>query len=151
MYSFEEQAARPFLQSAYAETSPRFSPDGRWIAYASDESGRSEVYVQPFPGPGAKSQVSTTGGEQPRWRRDGKELFYREASGRFMVVPTTLRAGSFEAGAPQPLFEARANTTTGTHYDVTADGQKFIVSVPRGADGASALTLVLNWPALLLR
>ena len=151
VYSFEEQAARPFLQSAYAETSPRFSPDGRWIAYASDESGRSEVYVQPFPGPGAKSQVSTTGGGQPRWRRDGKELFYREASGRFMAVPTTVRAGSFEAGAPQPLFEARANTTTGTHYDVTADGQKFIVSVPGGADGASALTLVLNWPALLLR
>ena len=148
IYSFEEKAPRPFLQSQYAETAAVFSPDGRWLAYASDESGRPEVYVQPFPGPGSKSQVSTAAGGQPRWRRDGRELFYREPSGRFMAVPATVRGGSFEVGTPQPLFELRANTP-GTQYDVTADGQRFIVSVPLHAEGTSPLTLVLNWPALL--
>src|SRR5207244_1980532 len=83
-------ALRPFLQGPYAETSGVFSPDGRWLAYASDESGRFEVYVQPFPGPGAKLQVSTAAGVQPRWRGDGRELFYREPSGRFMAVPVTV-------------------------------------------------------------
>jgi eukaryotic-like serine/threonine-protein kinase len=151
IYSFEDKAPKPFLQGPYAETSAVFSPDGRWLAYASDESGRSEVYVQPFPGPGAKSQVSTAGGMQPRWREDGRELLYREPSGRFMTVPVTLRAGSFEAGTPHLLFELRPTSTPGTHYDVTADGQRFVVSVPVQAEGASPLTLVLNWPALLQR
>jgi Tol biopolymer transport system component/predicted Ser/Thr protein kinase len=151
VYSFEEKTARPVVQSAWAEMTPQFSPDGRWIAYASDESGRPEVYVQPFPGPGARSQVSAAGGTQPRWRRDSRELFYREPTGRFMAVPIADGAGSFEAGAPQALFEARTPTTPGAHYDVTADGQRFIASVPLGAEDASPLTLVLNWPSLLRR
>jgi serine/threonine protein kinase/Tol biopolymer transport system component len=151
VYAFEEKTAKPFLHSHYAEVNPRFSPDAHWVAYASDESGRSEVYVQPFPGPGNKFQVSTAGGGQPVWRRDGKELFYREANGRFMAVPIARADASFEAGQPQPLFEARSMTTPGTHYDVAADGQRFIVSVPAGAEGASPLTVVLNWPALLRR
>jgi Tol biopolymer transport system component/predicted Ser/Thr protein kinase len=151
VYSFADKAPKPFLQGPYVETAAVFSPDSRWLAYASDESGRSEVYVQPFPGPGAKTPVSTAGGGQPRWRGDGRELFYREPSGRFMAVPVTLGAGSFEAGTPQPLFALRANATPGTHYDVTADGQRFVVSVPVQAEGTSPLTLVLNWPALLLR
>jgi len=151
VYSFEDKVARPFLQAPYPESAGVFSPDGRWLAYASDESGRSEVYVQPFPGPGSKTQVSTAGGGQPRWRGDGRELFYREASGRFMAVPLAVRAGSIEAGRPQPLFELRANATPGNHYDVTADGQRFIVSVPVQPEGSSPLTLVLNWPALLQR
>jgi Tol biopolymer transport system component len=151
VYSFEEKATKPFLQGHYAETSGKFSPDGRWLAYASDESGSSEVYVQPFPGPGSKSQVSIAGGMQPRWRGDGHELYYREPSGRFMAVPVTVRAGSFEAGTPQPLFDLRPIAGPGTHYDVTGDGQRFIVSVPARAEGASPLTLVLNWPALLQR
>jgi Tol biopolymer transport system component len=150
-YSFGDKTVKPFAQSAYAETGASFSPDGRWLAYASDESGRSEVYVQPFPGPGSKSRVSTAAGGQPRWRRDGRELFYREPAGRFMAVPVTARGGTFEAGTPQPLFEVRANPTPGTQYDVTGDGQRFIVSVPARAEGASPLTLVLNWPALLQR
>jgi Tol biopolymer transport system component len=150
-YSFEDKTPRPFLQGPYAETAAMFSPDSRWLAYASDESGRSEIYVQPFPGPGAKSQVSTAGGGQPRWRGDGRELFYREASGRFMAAPVTFRDGALEAGTPHPLFDLRANSTPGTHYDVTADGQRFIVSVPVHAEGASPLTLVTNWPALLQR
>ena len=151
IYSFEEKAARPFLESAYAETAPVFSPDAGWLAYASDESGRFEVYVQPFPGPGSKSQVSTAGGWQPRWRRDGRELFYREPGGRFMAVPVTVTAGSFDAGTPQPLFELRPTATPGTQYDVTADGQRFIVGVPVHPEGTSPLTLVTNWPALLQR
>jgi Tol biopolymer transport system component/predicted Ser/Thr protein kinase len=151
-YSFEEKAARPFVQTVYAETGATFSPDGKWLAYASDESGRFEVYVQPFPGPGSKSRISTASGVQPRWRADGRELFYRELDGRFMAVPVTAaRDGAFEAGTPQLLFELRANPTPGTQYDVTGDGQRFIVSVPVRAEGASPLTLVLNWPALLHR
>jgi Tol biopolymer transport system component len=151
VYSFADKVVRPFLQTQYAEMTPQFSPDARWMAYASDESGKAEVYVQRFPGPGRKFQISTAGGGQPRWRRDGKELFYREVNGRLMAVPVTLGAASLEAGAPQPLFDVRAITTPGIQYDVTADGQKFIVSVPVGEEGGSPLTLVLNWPALLGR
>jgi Tol biopolymer transport system component len=151
LYSFEEKAAKPFLQAPYAEASAMFSPDGHWLAYASDESGRYEVYVQPLPGPGSKSQVSTAGGGQPRWRGDGRELFYREPSGRFMAVPVTIRGGSLEAGTPQTLFELRANATPGAQYDVTADGQRFVVSMPVREEGASPLTVVTNWPALLAR
>ena len=151
VYSFEDKAARPFVESAYAEQGPTFAPDGRWLAYSSDESGRPEVYVQPFPGPGSKSRVSTSGGWQPRWRGDGRELFYREPDGRFMAVPVTIKAGALEAGTPQPLFAVRTNPIPGTQYDVARDGQRFIVSVPTQAEGASPLTLVLNWPALLQR
>jgi serine/threonine protein kinase/Tol biopolymer transport system component len=150
-YSFEDKAVRRFVESEYAEAGGTFSPDGRWLAYSSDESGRPEVYVQPFPGPGSKSRVSNAGGSGPRWRGDGRELLYREANGRFVAVPVTLHEGAFEAGTPQPLFALRNNPTPGTQYDVTRDGQRFIVSVPVQAEGASPLTLVLNWPSLLQR
>ena len=117
IYSFEEKEAKPFLQSTYQEAGAVFSPDGRWLAYASDESGRTEVYVQAFPGPGAKTRVSTAAGGHPRWRRDGRELFYREPVGTFMAVPITVRDGTLEAGKPQPLFSCaptrlRAPNTT---------------------------------------
>jgi Tol biopolymer transport system component/predicted Ser/Thr protein kinase len=149
VYSFAEREVRPLLDASYSEGSPQFSPDGRWLAYASDESGRSEIYVQPFPGPGAKTRVSGAGGDQPRWRRDGREIFYREPGGRFMAVPVSARDGTFVAGAPAALFAARTNTSAGIHYDVTGDGQRFIVNVPAAAETASPLTLVLDWPALL--
>ena len=150
-YSFEERAVRPFAHSDYVESGAAFSPDGRWLAYTSDESGRAEVYVQPFPGGGSKSRVSNAGGAQPRWRGDGREVFYRDPDGRFMAVPVSVPDGAFVAGTPRPLFAVRANPTPGTHYDVTRDGQRFIASVPVEPEGASPLTLVLNWPALLQR
>ena len=118
---------------------------------ASDESGRTEAYVQAFPGPGAKTRVSTAAGGHLRWRRDGRELFYREPTDASWRCPSPFATARSSPGKPQPLFELRANTTPGTQYDVTADGQRFIVSVPVQAEGASPLTLVQNWPALLQR
>ena len=96
----------PVVQTNFDERDGQFSPDGKWIAYQSNESGRFEIYVQPFPGPGGKSQVSTNGGAQVRWRRDGKELFYIALDGRLMAVPIRLASNgqAVEAGTPVPLF-----------------------------------------------
>src|SRR5262245_716825 len=105
------------------------SPDGRWLAYASDVMGRYEVYVQSFPGGVGKRQVSNGGGNSPRWRRDGQELFYYARDGKLMA--TKVRGGeSFEVGATKSLFEFRAGTvlTIYTPYDVTADGQRFLIN-----------------------
>jgi hypothetical protein len=127
----------------------RFSPDGRWIAYSSDESGRWEVYVRPFPGPGGKWQVSTSGGDYPEWRRDGKELFYLSADEKFadekiMAVPVRL-APTFQAGAPVALFPVPHVST----YQVSLDGQKFLVNTFSGEQGSRSLTLITDWTALL--
>jgi Tol biopolymer transport system component len=86
---------------------PAFSPDGKWVAYNSDESGRNEIYVAPFPGPGGKRQISSAGGVHPRWRGDGKELFYLAANNRLMAAEVDSAAASFEVGAMRDLFEAR--------------------------------------------
>ncbi|HUM01700.1 MAG TPA: hypothetical protein VL084_05400, partial [Thermoanaerobaculia bacterium] len=116
----------------------------RWIAYASDETGRDEVYVVPFPGPGGKWQVSSEGGSQPRWRRDGKELFFLGRDRRIMAVSIS-KGATIEGSAPQPLFETRSRYT-GTAYDVSPDGQKFLINTL--AEGSSTpITVVLNWKA----
>jgi len=128
----------------------RFSPDGRWLAYMSDESGRMEIYVAAFPGPGGRWQISTEGGRTPRWRRDGKELFYLSADRKLMAVEVK-PGSSFEAGHPRPLFDAPARRTGpfGVPYDVSADGQKFLVVMPAGESAPPPMTLVVNWPAAL--
>ena len=106
-YSFEQKAAKPFVQSAYAEVAGAFSPDGRWLAYASDESGRSEVYVQPFPGPGSKSRVSTAGGVAAALARGtAARSSTGSRGGRFMAVPVTARDGAFDAGTPAAAVRA---------------------------------------------
>jgi len=139
-----DRQATPFLRSEANETGGRFSPDGRWIAYASDETGRDEVYVVPFPGPGGKWQVSSEGGSQPRWRRDGKELFFLGRDRRIMAVSIS-KGATIEGSAPQPLFETRSRYT-GTAYDVSPDGQKFLINTL--AEGSSTpITVVLNWKA----
>src|SRR5262249_4262493 len=123
-----EAKPSPVLQSGANETSARLSPDGRWLAYASDASGRNEVYVQSFPEGGGKRQVSTGGGHYPRWRGDGRELFYQAADGKLMAAPAP-RGESFEVGVPVPLFEFRAGTLQGfTPYAVTGDGQRFLIN-----------------------
>jgi Tol biopolymer transport system component len=98
-----DRKARPFLKTQANETAPRFSPDGHWMAYTSDESGRWEVYAQPYPGPGGKWQISTDGGTEPVWNPVGRELFYRSGN-RMMAVPVTLQPG-FSAGKPVAMFE----------------------------------------------
>jgi serine/threonine-protein kinase len=134
----------PFQLTPFDERSPRFSPDGKWLAYVSDESGRNDVYVQPFPGPGPKWLVSTDGGVDPVWARDGHELFYRQDD--LMMAAAIAPTREFSAGRPQRLFEIRFDAgDNGPNYDVSRDGRWFIM--PRGTQGRTPgeLHLVLNW------
>jgi serine/threonine protein kinase/Tol biopolymer transport system component len=140
----------PVLQTSASEHHAQFSPDGKWLAYQSDESGRDEVYLQPFPGPGGRSPMSTNGGVQVRWRQDGKELFYIALDGQLMAVPVQLSAddGTVEAGAPAALFLTRVFAVQGINirqqYMPSPDGQRFLIdSVTEPAQ--SPITVVLNW------
>jgi serine/threonine protein kinase len=147
----------PFLHSEFNERQGQFSPDGKWIAYSSDESTKFEVYVQPFPATGAKFQVSTSGGTQPAWRRDGKELFYLTTDGKLMAVDVKL-GSTFEQGIPKLLFQARIPTAFPgafrNFYVASADGRRFLFYSPIGESGTSQITpitVVLNWTAGLKR
>ncbi len=142
IFHLEERKVEPFLQTRFNEIAPRFSPDGRWLAYASDESGRYEIYVQPYPGPGGKWQISTEGGKEPVWARNG-ELFYR--NGDKMMVVETATHPTFSASNPKMLFEGPyASYQTMPDYDVTADGQRFLF-LKSGEPAQSEITVVLNW------
>jgi eukaryotic-like serine/threonine-protein kinase len=144
-----DRKAEPFLRTSFDEGGAKFSPDGRWLAYVSNESGRPEIYVQPYPGPGGKSQVSIDGGTEPLWSRNGRELFYRSGN-RMMAVETTMQP-SFSAGKPRMLFEGPYFTTgfpnMTVSYDVSADGQRFLVVKATDAASRSAaqINIVLNW------
>jgi serine/threonine-protein kinase len=121
--------AKPFVNSAFSELEPAFSPDGRWLAYQSNESGTFEVYVQPFPVPGGKWQVSTGGGSFPKWSRGGKKLFYRTTDSKIMVVTYTASGDSFHADKPQ-LWSPGQFTNLGlgiTNFDLHPDGKRFAV------------------------
>jgi len=134
----------------FLANSAQFSPDGKWIAYQSQESGqRSEIFVQRFQGPGGRSQISAAGGVQVRWRRDGKELFYLAPDNLMMAVPIRLDSerNTVEAGTPVPLFVARLSGSpqapTSRQYMVTPDGQRFLLDAP--AEVTLPITVVLNW------
>jgi Tol biopolymer transport system component len=124
----------------------RLSPDGRWVTYSSAESGRSEVYVVPFPVASRKWQVSSAGGSQSRWRNDGKELFYAARDNKLMAVSVEGRASGLDVGPPRPLFEARP-VGPRSFYDVTPDGQRFLVNSLRSEGLSSSITVVQNWSA----
>jgi serine/threonine protein kinase len=137
----------PYLQTPFNEGDAQFSPDGHWMAYASNESGQPQVYVQAIPASGAKWQISPAGGVQPRWRRDGKELFYISADQKLMSVPVKSGAG-FEAGTPQPLFELDPvfPSLLGRYsYEPTADGQRFLVLEIVGGSAAPPINVEINW------
>ncbi len=144
----------PFLQSEFREFLGQLSPDSHWMAYTSLRSGRREVYVRPFPSGEGEHTISIAGGEQPRWRGDGKELFFVGSDGKMMAVPVKTSVGatsSFEAGTPAALFEAHIlllGATTLFQYDVTSDGKRFLIATT-GTDTASTppLTVVTNWQA----
>jgi hypothetical protein len=145
-----EREASTFLGTPFNEAQGRFSPNGRWVAYASDESGRFEVYVRPFPAASGQTQISIAGGMEPEWRRDGKELFYISADRKLTAVPVTTDGATFSAGAPHALFDvevAEANPPYPTDYAVTADGQRFLVNTVVDQPTRPALTLILNWTA----
>src|SRR5262249_18758615 len=133
---------QPFSKTGASETGGRFSPDGKWVAYASDKSGRFQIYIQPFPPNGQESQISFDGGTVPRWRRDGKELFFKDATGNLMAA----QIKSSPASKPKALFQTIRLSSV--NYDVTEDGQHFIMGVPEGDLLDSApLTVVLDWAA----
>ena len=147
----------PVVQTAFNERNGQFSPDGHWVVYDSNESGRFEVSVQPFPGPGGKFQVSAGGGVPPRWRRDGRELFYIAPDGAVMVAPVRASGDgqTFEPGEPirlfrVPIYLGGAPPDNVKHqYDVTPDGQRFLINVTTEEASAAPITVVLNWQAAL--
>ena len=142
-YSFDQKKSTPFLTSPAEEDAAYFSPDGNWVAYVSDESGRPEVYVQSFPTPAAQWQISTSGGGMPRWAPDGRELFFLSADGKLMSVPVKI-GESFEAGTPAPLFPVRLRVNVGTEYDISPDGTRFLLNAlaPRIDP---PLSVMVNW------
>jgi Tol biopolymer transport system component/predicted Ser/Thr protein kinase len=144
----DDRKPRLFLQTPANEGAPRFSPDGKWVAYASNESGRPEVYVQPYPGPGGKWQISADGGTEPVWNRNGHELFYRSGS-RMMSVPVVTDT-SFAVGKPALLFDgayvAVEFPLVAVNYDVSADGERFLLLKEEPTDAATPqINVVLNW------
>jgi Tol biopolymer transport system component len=140
----------PFIKTTFGVSQGQFSPDGRWVAYASNESGKWEIAVAPFPGPGGNWKVSTAGGTEPRWRRDGKELYYLAPDGKLMAVDVNAGA-TFEAGVAKPLFPIRRREPISAadlfSYDVSADGQRFLVNTDTGEVTAAPLTAIVNWAA----
>jgi eukaryotic-like serine/threonine-protein kinase len=136
----------PFQKTEFREGFARFSPDGRWVAYTWYESGLSQVYVAPFPGPGGKWLVSTAGGRLPRWRRDGTEIFYLAPDNTLMAAAVNGRGSSFAVGAVRPLFETRA-TGARYSYDVSADGQRFLINTALEQAASAPITVVVNWAA----
>jgi Tol biopolymer transport system component len=148
--------AREFSPSTSNQRDAEFSPDGRWIAYVSNESGSAEVYVRPFPGPGEKHHISTNGGTNPVWSRNGRELFYLEgdrSKSSMMAVDVSL-SGEFKAGKPQRLFDATAYPATAPirSYDVTPDGQFIMGHEHEPPDQpVTKLNIVLGWANELKR
>ena len=146
----------PFANTRFDEYDGKFSPDSAWIAFVSSESGTPEVYVAPVGPDGEKRPISIGGGTTPRWRKDGRELYYASAGNRsIMAVPIQL-GSTINVGAPTRLFFLGTDMATrpnprNTAYDVSPDGQRFLVSVPAGEQISSRITVVMNWSAALTR
>lgn len=139
--------AKPLREGAFNDAHGVLSPDGRWLAFDSDETGRPEVYVTPFPGPGRSWPVSTDGGRYPEWRGDGREIVYAALDGRFLAVPVNPEGDTFRAGAATELFRSTPPTRDYRDWGMSPDGQLFAV-VPSGVLGAkNELKLIVNWPA----
>ena len=142
----------PVADSPFDEREAQFSPDARWVGYESNESGRFEIYVQSFPDPTTKTQISANGGAQLRWRRDGSELFYIAADGHLMAVPVLKASGSaFQTGLPVALFVPHiGGAITGPQkqqYDVSPDGQRFFMNTL--IQGPSPpISIVFHWPGI---
>jgi Tol biopolymer transport system component len=142
----------PVVQTEFNEGFAQFSPDGRWIAYQSNKTGRLEIYLRPFPGPGADERVSVDGGAQVRWNSNGGELFYVATDrNQLMAVPIRFVSGGTpaELGAPLPLFAATVDSTAGPvhrhQYMVSRDGQSFVMHSSVAAASASPISVILNW------
>jgi Tol biopolymer transport system component len=146
-------AAKNLLASPHAEYNARFSPDGKWLAYVSEESGRAEVYVQPYPALNARAMASTAGGREPVWSRDGRKLFFRSAES--VVEAAVTSTSPLEFAAPRVLFRDTFTRTQGTyhtHFDVAPDGRFLMIENPnQGTVGRQEIHIVLNWAEQLGR
>jgi len=152
-----DHTPRPFVEGESNQLRGQFSPNGKWVAYQSDESGQSEIYVQAFPGPGGTWPVSTTGGHSPRWARNGSELYYIRADGKLMSAAIPPNRDTFVAGPPTALFQTRLEWSrfgtplyTMPNYNVAADG-RFLMTVLVEEGLSAPINLVLNWPAAVKR
>jgi len=145
---FGRETWQPLARSDGSQERPHFSPDGRWVAYDSDESGATEVYIVDFPAARRKQRISTAGGQEPRWTRDGREIVYYAPEGALMSAPFTGGA----AGLPKRLFHIRFSTgIDGFHYALSRDGQRILAMKEVGVERSRNLNVVMNWPALLRR
>jgi len=150
-----DRTAEPsvYLQDGFRNQLATFSPDGKWLAYTSDETGKQQVFVRSFPDPAkAKHQVSNEAAAYPRWRRDGREFFFVDSMNRVSVTSVDLQAG-FAAGPPTPLFEfprpasVTGDVSLGAVFDVSPDGQPFFLAAPRAVTAGVTLTVAVNWTA----
>jgi hypothetical protein len=139
-----DRTPRVFVKASFNASGGQFSPDGQWVAYQSDESGRNEIYLKPFPGPGERMPLSAGGGTEVRWGLQSPEVFYITADQRLTAVPVHIAAnGALSIGSPKPLFQVSANRQLGLRYVVSADGQRFLLN-NQAADSPS-ITMILNW------
>jgi hypothetical protein len=146
VFSIQEQEVTPFVATPFNEAAGRFSPDGNWMAYVSDESGQPEIYVQPFPGPGGKLRVSTSGGSMPSWSHDGRELFFIAPDASLMRSGIKRRP-ELDFEIPQVLFVTQIKHLYSdfNQYDVSPDGQRFLINTLLEEEDTTSITLVLNW------
>ena len=150
LYSLQEHKARVLLQTPYIECCGKFSPDGRWVAYQSNEaSGKFQIYVLPVSGNAGKWMISTDGGTRAQWGRDGKRIYYTSADSKVMAVDVSPRGDEFLAGVPRVLFPLNLKSVFGQQYDVAADGKRFLVNSPIQQGEIAPLTVVQNWTAAL--
>ena len=148
---FDDRKAFPIAQTPFTEDEPRFSPDGKWLAFNSNESGTHQVYLVSFPGTDQKRQISTEGGVQPRWRRDGKELFYLALDGKLMAVEIQVDP-RIDSGVPRPLFDTKLSVDPlRDQFAVTADGQRFLIQVPIAQGSPTPITVAVDWATALLK
>ncbi len=152
LLKMDDKSVTPYLRTRFQEYDARLSPNGRWAAYVSEESGRPEIHLQPFPVPGEKVVISTNGGSTPRWRNDGKELFYLASDDKVMSVPVDT-TGVFRAGAPKALFQARTHGQSSpfiVKMEASGDGQRFLVNRASAVD-TTPITVLVNWLSALPR
>jgi len=138
---------RPYVRAPFNQVAGRFSPDTRWVAYQSDDSGRAEVYVQSFPEPREKIRISTAGGRYPEWGPAGRELFYVSSDEKLMAVTLKVGTGSLEPSLPRELFQLPSGVTGLGPFELSPDGQRFLIPVVAGK--VEPLSVIVNWPVLL--
>ena len=148
---FGDRKPIPFVGGGLSASSAQFSPNGHYVAYRSIETGRNEIYVQTFPQQTGKWQISASGGTEPMWRRDGKELFFLTPDQKLMAVDVNTNAGTFQAGIPKELFQAQSIPPWywKNIYVPSADGQRFLMLAPASEAKAAPITVVVNWTAAL--